>query len=350
VTTAAAFALIVAAARPSAAQELARFSLDSVVAVDIVRGDNAASRPNIVVDLTGVMRLGQGWLVYVRPWFRQPRAAGWDKEIYQAALQYERRAAVSTRIDLGYIVSPIGLGMMDTRPGVNPTIMPHLTYLVAMPAFDSGAPRVVPISASYPLGAQVTASTMRWDARAAVVHTAPTRSYVLNGDGNPRTAPTVVIGGGITPHIGLRLGAAVAHGVYAAAEELAVPQDEGRNVTMIAVEGEYAVRFTKVSAEFVRDRFETSAGSHAAYAWFVQGTQTLTPRLFAAARQEGASAPPRPGFAAPRRDMHVTEATVGYRIAPSFTLRGSFIARKAYTRSIWDQQAAVSLVWSQRWR
>jgi hypothetical protein len=47
--------------------------------------------------------------------------------------------------------------------------------------------------------------------------------------------------------------------------------------------------------------------------------------------------------------MHVTETTVGYRLTRDFTLRGSFIARKAYTRPEWDQQGGVSLVWSHRW-
>ena len=47
----------------------------------------------------------------VRPWFRQPRAPEWDKEIYQAALQYTRNGMISTRLDAGYIVSPITLGI-----------------------------------------------------------------------------------------------------------------------------------------------------------------------------------------------------------------------------------------------
>jgi hypothetical protein len=30
-------------------------------------------------------------------------------------------------------------------------------------------------------------------------------------------------------------------------------------------------------------------------------------------------------------------------------VRGSFIARKAFTRQDWDQQVGVSLVWARRW-
>ena len=120
---------VAVAARPASAQSLARFSLDSVVAIDLFRGENTVERPNIVVDITAVVRLADGWLFYVRPWFRQPRTSEWDKEIYQAAIQYERTGPVATRVDAGYIASPIGLGMMDTRPGINPTIAPHLSYV-----------------------------------------------------------------------------------------------------------------------------------------------------------------------------------------------------------------------------
>ena len=175
-------------AQPARAQSLARMSVDSVVAVDVFQGQNASDRPNIVIDVTAVVRLSEGWLVYVRPWFRQPRAPEWDKEIYQAALQYTRHGAISTRVDAGYLVSPIGLGMLDTRPGINPVIGTHFSYVQPMPTFDPGSPRVTPLASSYPLGGQVTLSTDRWDARAAVINAAPTRQYVINNSGgNPQS-------------------------------------------------------------------------------------------------------------------------------------------------------------------
>ena len=155
------------AARPLAAQSLARFSLDSVVAVDLFRGEATVDRPNIVVDVTAVVRLAEAGALRATL-VPQPRTAEWDKEIYQAAVQYERSGPVSTRVDAGYIVSPIGLGMMDTRPGMNPTIAPHLSYVTPMPVFDPTAPRARPIASTYPLGAQVTVSTVRWDVRGAL--------------------------------------------------------------------------------------------------------------------------------------------------------------------------------------
>ncbi|MGH9347356.1 MAG: hypothetical protein ACRD26_08830 [Vicinamibacterales bacterium] len=339
------------------AQAPARFSLDSAVSVDLFRGQNTSDEPSIIVDITAVARLADGWLLYVRPWFRQPRLPGiadpenWDKEIYQAALQYERNGRISTRVDAGYIASPIGLGMMDTRPGVNPTIAPHLAYLQPMPAFDPGAPRVSAIAATYPLGGQLTLSTTRWDARAAVISSAPMRASVINGDDNPPTTPVVVTGAGITPLIGLRIGASFAAGAYVAGEELTVPQDDDRRFRMVNVEADYAFRYTRISGEITHNRLDAAAGRETARAWFVQAVQTLSPRWFAAARQEGVSAPPlrTATSVGPRRTFHTTEATLGYRLSPELTLRVSGMSRKAYTRTAWDQQIGASVVWARRW-
>jgi hypothetical protein len=343
---------------PAQAQSPARFSLDSAVGIDVFRGQNTVEDPNIVVDITAVVRLAEGWLIYVRPWFREPRLPhiqdpdNWDKEIYQAAVQYERSGAISTRIDAGYIVSPIGSGMMDTRPGVNPTIAPHLSYLQSMPVFDPRAPRINAIAGTYPLGGQLTLSTTRWDARVALVSSAPTRSYVLNADANPKSAPVVVAGGGVTPTIGLRLGVAIAAGTYATRDELTIPRDDGLEFRMFNVEGEYAFGYTKLSGEFTTSQLDTTTGSEHARAWFVQGMHTLTPRWFVAARQEGVSAPPlRTGVTSGiRRTFHTSEATLGYRLTRDVALRGSFMSRKAYTRTAWDQQLGLSLVWTRRWR
>jgi hypothetical protein len=333
-------------------QTPARFSVDSAVQIDQLQGQSTVDRPNIVIDVTASMRLGPGWTLYMRPWFRQPRNSTWDREIYQAAVQYERTGRVSTRVDAGYIVSPVGLGMMDTRPGVNPTILPHLSYVTPMPAFDAGAPRVQPIASTYPLGAQVTASGLKWDARGGVISAPTNRIFIVNAPTpNPKPRPFVVAGGGITPRVGLRLGASYGAGEYVTREELAVPSANGRMLRMASVEGDYAFGYSRFTGEVTRDRLETSAGTETAYAWFIQGTQTLAPRWFVAARQEGASAPPlRTATVTGRRTIfHVTEATLGYRLTPELAVRGSFITRKAFTRGDWDQQAGVSLVWARRW-
>ena len=297
---------------PASAQSVARFGIDSAAEIDVFRGDNAVDRPNIVVDITGVVRLARGWTFFIRPWFRQPRTPNWDKEIYQAALEYERSGP--------------------------------------MPAFDPGAPRVDPIAATYPLGGELTVSTNTWDARAAIVNSAPTRVYVINNTfPNPRSTPVVEAGAGITPKVGLRFGVSLAHGDYVTRNEIPAAPDATRTLTMLGVEGEYSFGYTKLNGEVMRDSLETAAATAHAYEWFIQGVQTLTLRWFVAARQEGVSAPPPATPTGGRTFFHTTEATLGFRISPELTLRGSYFRRKPFTTSVWDQQVGASLVWAHRW-
>jgi hypothetical protein len=357
---------VIADASPATAQSpslspvegAARFSLESVIEADEFVGENASHRPQIVVDVSFAVRVGDHWQVYVRPWFRLPRpssptapVAPWDKELYQAGVQYERRGPIAVRIDAGYILSPIGLGLYDVRPGINPTIVPHLSYLTPMPAFDPTVPRVSAVSATYPLGTQVTLSSARWDARAAIVNSAPTRIYAVGSPTNPRQTPVVVGGGGVTPITGLRLGASFAHGLYATPEEITVPVPEGRTMTMAGGEGEWAFGGTKISGEILRTGFERLGGTAVAYEWFLQGQHTLSPRWFVAARREGTSAPPliKGIVVGSRTDLEIFEATAGFRVTRDVTLRSSYYTRRFYGATTWTNQVGFSAVWAQRW-
>jgi hypothetical protein len=342
----------------SAVEGVARFSLESVIEADEFAGQNASNRPQIVVDLSLVMRIGDHWQMYVRPWFRLPRPNSptapvppWDTELYEAGVQYERRGPIAVRIDAGYILSPIGLGLYDVRPGINPTIVPHLSYLTPMPAFDPTVPRASAVSATYPLSAQITVSGRQWDARAAVVNSAPTRVYAVGSPTNPRQTPVVVGGAGVTPITGLRLGASFAHGLYATPDEITVPVAAGRAMTMAGGEGEWAFGGTKVSGEMLRTAFERIGGAAVAYEWFVQGQHTLSPRWLVAARREGTSAPPLINgiVVGSRTDFGVFEATAGFRVTRDVTLRSSYYTRRFYGATTWTNQVGVSAVWAQRW-
>jgi hypothetical protein len=255
------------------------------------------------------------------------------------------------RLDVGYNVSPIGLGVSDIRPSLNPLIAPHVSYLSPMPSFDSTVPRVSAISQTYPLSAQVTVSSTLWDARGAVLNAAPTRNYAVGRPSRPRQAAAFVAGGGITPMTGLRVGMSLAHGLYATAAEVTGPSPSDRSVTIVGAEGEYAFGYTKISAEIVRSRFERSAGSAIAYEYFVQGVQTLAPRWFVAGRQESTLAPPliTPASVGQATRLTMIETTVGFRVTPDVTLRSSYYTRKSYGASAWDHQIGVSAVWARKW-
>jgi hypothetical protein len=344
--------LLGGAAAPAAAQSLQRFSVQTAAGLDEFGGESAVvsvQAAQIILDVSVTVRLSDRWQIYVRPWFRRPRAPSWDNEIYQAELRYERPGAVATRVEAGYLASPIGLGMMDIGPSVNPTIVPHLSYLTPMPAFDRGAPRVAPMASTYPLGAQVTASTTRWDARAAVVNSAPNRVSIIGAATHPRPTPVFEAGAGVTPATGLRFGVSFARGQYVTARELTPPASKGRDLTLTGLEGEYAFGHTKISGELSHDALGTAAGTAHAYSWFIQGTETLTPRWFAAARHEGVSAPRALVGDGSRPQFKMVETTIGFRVSPEITLRSSYYTRRAYGRPAWDHQLGASIVWARRW-
>lgn len=348
---AAGVALCWLAAADARAQELSRVGLDSTVSIDQLAGEAAPDRPNIVVDVSVVVRLRGGWSAFVRPWFRDPRSHVWSKEIYQAQLQWARAGAVNARVDLGFLASPIGLGLMDSRPGVNPTIGGHASYFTPLPAFEPGVPRVSAIAPTYPLGGQLTLSSARWDARGALLQSAPTRVAVINRPGAPTFVPALVGGLGFTPRTGFRVGGSIARGQYAAADEVPPSFSHGRAVTLAGVEGEFGEGHTRVAGEWMTTRFEAARGTAVAVSWFIQGVQTVAPRWFVAARQEGVSAPPAAAgpLAGRRSRLLGAEATLGYRLSTDVTVRSSALARKTFARADWDRQIGVSLVWARRW-
>jgi hypothetical protein len=272
--------------------------------------------------------------------------------LYQASVRYERPGAVATRVDAGYLASPVGLGLFDANPRTNPTIAGHTSYFTPMLPFDAGGARTPAIASTYPLGTVVTLSAVRWDARAAIVNSAPVRSMIIGASTNPSATPVLEAGAGITPTTGLRLGVAFAHGAYLTADELAPTAAPGdRNLTLVGFEGDYAVRYTKLTGEFVRDRFTLAGDVAVAYAWFIQGTQTLTPRWFVAGRHEGTDAPVTGAGIVFRGQPRLlaNELTAGYRVTRDVTVKASYYARQSYGRLTWDQQGGVQLVWQHRW-
>jgi len=352
-------------AAPAAAQSgYERFSLDTTAAIDFFGGNNVSSRPQIIFDITATANLGNGWQAFFRPWFRLPRPAvtngvegtipPWDAQIYQASLRYEHIGDVSTRVDVGYMPSPIGLGMFDVNPRQNPMISGHASYFVPMLPFDTGSARVPAIASTYPLAGVFTASSNHWDARAAVVNSSPVRISIAGVTANPRSTPVFEAGAGVTPIIGLRLGGVFAHGAYLTKDELAPTLPQGdRTVTMAGFEGEYAFRFTKISGEAIHDTFETPTGNVGATEWFVQATQTLSPRWYVAGRHEGTSAPivgTGVLFSA-QPAMYANEVTVGFRVTRDVLIKGSYYARQPYRTAPqpWDKQAAIQAVFQKRW-
>jgi hypothetical protein len=200
------------------------------------------------------------------------------------------------------------------------------------------------MSAGYPFGVIVATSGSRWDLRGSVTDSTPARQREELQSGERPAAPQLILGGGYTPRAGLRIGVGFAHGQYRDAAG-AIPD---ASATVLNIEGEYTINHTRLSGEWVRNRFGTTPGPSIAHAFYLQGVQAITPRLFGAARV--ARAMPPPFFISGLRTTRTTvELTAGYRLTREWTVRSGYYGDRPYRETTWDNRAGVSIVWARRW-
>ena len=128
----------------------------------------------------------------------------------------------------------------------------------------------------------------RIDYRAGAVSLPLThRDYVPPADAALRP----VVGVGVTPFVGLRIGATATAGPYLNGD-LTSAQTAGRSwksyhQTLIAPDVEYGVGHFDLRAEYDYASYDVpSNGSIVGHAGYVEGRYTVTPRLFVAARGE----------------------------------------------------------------
>ena len=347
--------LVVTGAVPAFAQqaEPSRFAVDTVVAVDEAVDANGNFTTGLITDAVVSTDLGGGFQAIVRPFVQRLGNSGeWNRQVWVAEVRYERPGPVAFRAEAGLIPSPVGLANLMLRPHLNPTIAQPASLFTALPALVAPrGPRATLIGAVYPYGAQVTVSARHWDARGAVIDTAPMRVRRVFAVTNPPRFTNVVFGAGVTPFVGFRVGGSVTHGGWLRAGESPVVTAD-HDATVFTIESELSFRYTKLSGEWVRDAVSTDTGDRAATGWFVQGQQTLTPRWFLAGRIERMSSPAVLS-ATLIQDQHFsgTLETLGYRLTPDITLRLEHRARKPFSAAQvgYNHSAAVSVVWWKRW-
>lgn len=343
-TTAFCAALLVGCASQGAAQDTVepRVSAEAVASATML---STYDHPAAVIDVTGTLRVGHGAMLIVRPWaWRRPNGTS-TFQWYQLQLRYVSPTRTPVRIDAGVITSPVGLNALQSRADLNPTIAALSYYVVPLPSFEPRFEGLQPLSSGYPLGVIVSTSGSRWDARGGVLDSTPARPGVELKH-NPYPAfPQAVAGGGVTLRPGLRVGAAVAHGRY---RDATATLARG-TATVANIEAEYAINHTRLSGEWVVDRFNGATGAVTARSYYVQGVQTLTPRLFAAARVAHVATP----IAYVRRvatNWRSAEVTGGLRVTPAFTVRAGYYGQRPFFAQ-WSHAAAVSVVWTGRaWR
>lgn len=349
-------------AAPVAAQQArpSVLSIDSNASVDVTVDANGNHATGVFFDSLVSADLGKGLQAMVRPQVQRLSNSGeWNRQIWVAELRYEHQGPVALRVEGGYIPSPVGLANLWLRPHLNPTIAQPAELFTSIPSLEIRGPRINLLTGLYPLGALGTVSAQHWDARVAVMDTSPLRlrrvfpTVVVDPVTNVRTKinpprfTNVVLGGGITPFVGFRVGASVTRGGWLRAGE-SPTITEDRSATVATVESELSFRHTSLAGEWVHDTLDTSLGDRTAAGWYVQGAQTLSPRWFAAARVEKirTTLPVAPSV---EQTFRSTEQTLGFRITPEITFRISHRMREPLGRTTWDHLGAVSIVWYRRW-
>lgn len=346
-----AVACLLGDAAGDACAQTSRFALDAVAALDGDAGSQVARKPTAWFDLFGAVRIAEGLDLRVRPVvFRRSFDGQWRGQMYELALRYERPGAIGYRIEAGQLPSPLGLSLLENRPNLNPVVSQHSTLYLPLPRFESGTPTNFLLAASYPLGAQITVSGKKWDARAAVTDGSPVRGRAFFGANKPPRMANVIVGAGLTPHIGIRVGASVAHGGYAGSREVRNPARGDRDASVAQVEGEWSFGHTRMAAEYLWTEREMAVGEARAHGGWAEVTQAIRPRWFVAARYDDqrtlwtSLTDNLPRLETYRR----LETAVGYRLTPELTLRGSYMTRKGYVVGFWDDQVLGSIVFAKK--
>ena len=346
--------VIALSARPTLAQDAAveRHRASRGVAFDTVIGyqdffaEDADWPTQFIADAFAAVELGPGWQLSVRPvvW----RVGGtWESLLDQASLRYEFRLGANWRVEAGKFPSPIGLAMTENRANVNPgVIWCHRPYYMALPSQGGDLPPVSLVSAVYPWGGLVTASADRWDVRAGLVDRPPV-AFWQPGDGDLRGANGVV-GGGVSPRQGMRVGVSRAWGRFAADS----PARPALDYDMVTAEADVAFGRSRISGEWVRSRLDAPGGARVSQGWTAQAQHTLTPRIFVHSRASSVRAPRAATSLATtvvEERFRAIDTTAGYLLSPDVTARLAHSAIRRFAHSTVDHQIGLSLVWTRRW-
>jgi hypothetical protein len=328
-----------------------RMAIEAVAAISTSSAN--ADDPFVFLDLANTIRVNPKLDVIVRPYARRLPGGDWDALLYQAQIRYQ--PAERVRLDAGIISSPLGLGTFELRQDLNPLVGSPFYYFGPLPAFERPSDRVQLFSGGYPLGAILSVSGSWWDARTGITDGTPARYRKIFANNNPAAAAQFIAGAGVTPVSGLRVGTGFAHGPYRRSDDqdyYGVPDYwvlTDADATVFNLEAEYAFAYTRLSGEWVRDSFENNGSPAVARGFYVQGVQTLTPRLFTAARYTEVSAPILVSTTTIRSTRKALELSGGYRITPQLTIKAGYEGGRRFNVTDWTNAAVVSAVWSRRW-
>ena len=177
-------ALLAVGAAPARGQGLGgRLALEGIASLSTQA--RTLDDPMVILDLVGTVRLADGWDVVVRRWSMRRPGGDWVFEMYQLQVRYVSSTRVPFRVDAGIMPSPVGLFTLELQPHRNPLISVPFYYVSPLPAVDGRFDRVRLMSGGYPLGAIVTLSGARWDARGGVTDSTPAQPHNVLGSSRP---------------------------------------------------------------------------------------------------------------------------------------------------------------------
>ena len=317
-------------------------AFDTVVGVQDFYDDAGAWKAQLIVDPFTTVEVAPRLQVSFRPILWRVMMGDWEAYVVHASVRYEFEKRTKWRVEAGKFTSPVGLGMMENRASVNDGIIWwHRGYYSFLPAMGGGAAPHALISSIYPIGIQANTSAKHWDARVAFIDRAPTDFFHME---DAPFRPNGVVGGGLTPRQGLRIGGAAAWGRSGDAT-ISEPY------TLVNIEGEYAFGYTKISGEWTRDLFETPAGDRESRGATLQVKQTLTPRLYLHTRATAITSPVTIAATGevPDRTSWYTDTTAGFLVNEETTVRLAHSAIRRWNAPAVDNQIGLSVTWAKCW-
>ncbi len=325
-----------------------RFGADSQIGMTSRGVDPSAT--GLVIDSFLAAQWGDDLHLVARPVSRGRVDGSWHHDFYQLGLRFHPRQSVPVRIEAGYGLPVVGLGLLRSRPTERDLSSLHPQYFTPLPRFEAGLPPLWSVTPSYPLVAIVSIGSPRWDVRAGVADGSPTRIRGVIRE-NPPRAPQLVAGAGVTPTTGMRIGLTLVRGDYLTAPENPDATGRGRTATVSGAELEYEFGYTTILAEWIRDVFETPTGRAVASSGFVRVTHALTPRWRLAGRYDVSTPPSESRELSSRvRSLRSLEGLVAYRIGRDLVLRGFVTADRSFFAPSWSPRAGLSLAIGHRWR
>src|SRR5688572_9618298 len=119
-----------------------RFAIETVAGVDGTIDESGNDTTGVVLDAVISLDVGHGFEGIVRPFAQRQASGEWNRQVWIAALRYQRAGDIGLRVDAGLIPSPVGLANLMLRPHLNPTIAQPSSLFLPLPPIQPRGPRL----------------------------------------------------------------------------------------------------------------------------------------------------------------------------------------------------------------